>query len=169
VFSGFVNQRRSQSNVLFAQGQEKSCRNLKWIQKHNPQMMPSKRKKISEHMADETLLKFGSEYFWLWVAVEPKNRRILALYIPKERDMPMVERFLSGLVGVHGKHPISTDCGTRYPMACGFLKPKHHIHPSFEKSLVERTMQYIRIEPNALMTTFHAEKRTANQSMYGTG
>ncbi len=116
----------------------------KWIQKHNPQMMSSKRKKISEYMVDETLLKIGSEYLWLWVAVEPKNRQILALSISKERNMLIAERFLPGLARVHGKHPISTDGGTWYPMACRLLKLKHHLHSSFEKSLVERTMQYIK-------------------------
>ena len=29
-------------------------------------------------------------------------------------------------------------------IACRFLKLKHHIHSSFEKSLIERTMQYIK-------------------------
>jgi transposase-like protein len=41
--------------------------------------MSSKREKTSEYMVDETLLKIGSEYLWLWVAAEPKNRHILAL------------------------------------------------------------------------------------------
>ena len=115
-----------------------------WIQKCHPGKISSKRKKNGEYIVDETLIQVGSELVWLWVAIEPENRQILALSISKERNMPIAERFLSGLVRVHGKHPISTDGGTRYPMACGFLKPKHHIHPSFEKSLVERTMQYVK-------------------------
>ena len=56
------------------------------------------------------------------------------------------ERFMSGLVTVHGNHPVSTD--RRYMVstcqAYRFLKLQHHIHPPFEKSLVERTMQYIK-------------------------
>ncbi len=35
---------------------------------------------------------------WMWVAIEPKNRQILALNISKERNMLIAERFLSGLV-----------------------------------------------------------------------
>ena len=93
---------------------------------------------------DETVLKVGSEYIWLWVAIEPKNRQILELYVSLERNMLIAERFLSGLVRVHGNHPVSTDGGTWYPMACKFLKLKHHLHSSLEKSLVERTMQYIK-------------------------
>ncbi len=80
----------------------------------------------------------------MWVAIEPKNRQILALNISKERNMLIAEKFLSGLVKVHGKHSVSTDGGTWYPMACKFLNLNHHIHSSLEKSLIERTMQHIK-------------------------
>ena len=30
------------------------------------------------------------------------------------------------------------------PQACQFLKLDHHIHSSYEKSIIERTMQYIK-------------------------
>ena len=116
----------------------------KWIQKYHPKKISSKSKRISEFIIDETLLKVGFEFIWLWVAIEPENRQILALSISKERNMFVAERCLSGLVKVHGKHPVSTDGGTWYPMACRFLKLKHHLHSSFEKSLIERTMQYIK-------------------------
>ena len=39
----------------------------------------SKRKKIDEYIVDETLIKVGSELIWLWVAIEPENKQILAL------------------------------------------------------------------------------------------
>lgn len=49
---------------------------------------------------------------WLWVAIEPKNNQILALTISKERNMLIVEKFISGLVKIHGKYSVSTDGGT---------------------------------------------------------
>ena len=61
--------------------------------------------------------------------------------------MLIAERFLSGVVKIHGKHPILTDGGTWYPMACRFLNLKHNIHSFLakkEKSLIERTMQDIK-------------------------
>ena len=58
--------------------------------------------------------------------------------------MFIAERFLSDIVKEHGKCPVSTDGGTWYPQACQFLKLKHHIHSSYEKSLIERTIQYIK-------------------------
>jgi putative transposase len=115
-----------------------------WIQKYHPKKISSKRKKIEEYIVDETLIKVGSELVWLWVAIEPKNRQILALSISKERNMFVAERFISDVIKNHGKHPVSTDGGTWYPQACRFLRLKHHIHSSFEKSIIERTMQYIK-------------------------
>ena len=58
------------------------------------------------------MIKVGSEYIWLWVAIEPENREILALNVSKKRNMFVAERVLSGLVRVYGKHPVSTDGGT---------------------------------------------------------
>ena len=117
----------------------------KWIQKFRHRRISStRRKKISEYIVDETILQVGPEYIWLWITIEPKNREILALTISKERNMFIAERFLSGVVRCYGIHPVSTDGGTWYPMACKFLKLEHHIHSYLEKSLIERTMQYIK-------------------------
>ena len=59
--------------------------------------------------------------------------------------MFVAERFLSNLIKDYDKHPVSTDGGTWYPhQACQFLKLDHYIHTSFEKSVIERTMQYIK-------------------------
>jgi len=35
---------------------------------------------ISEYIVDEMLIKVGSGNMWLWVAIEPNNRQILALF-----------------------------------------------------------------------------------------
>jgi putative transposase len=37
----------------------------KWIQKYHPRKVFSNKRKISEYIIDETLLKVGSEYVWL--------------------------------------------------------------------------------------------------------
>jgi putative transposase len=56
----------------------------------------------------------------------------------------VAERFIASLIDKYGKHPISTDGGTWYPQACRFLNLEHHTHSSFEKIIIERTMQYIK-------------------------
>ena len=63
-----------------------------WIEKYKPQRLLSKSKKIAEFIVDETLIKVGSEYIWLWIAIEPENREILAVSVSKERNMFVAER-----------------------------------------------------------------------------
>ena len=114
------------------------------MQKHKPQRISHSRRKIAGHIVDETLNRVGAEHIWLWVAIGPKDREILALTISKERNMFVAERFISGLVQIYGEHPESTDGGTRHPQACRFLRIKHHIRSPLEKSMMERTMQCIK-------------------------
>jgi putative transposase len=113
---------------------------------------------------------------WLWVAIELGSKEILGISsISKGRNMLLAERLISSLVGIHGRqqHPVSTEGGgSWYPQAYRFLRlPHHNIHSSYEKeSIIERTMQYIKkIEPNALITIFLAERRIVNYYMYGIG
>jgi putative transposase len=60
----------------------------------------------------------GSEYIWLWIAIEPKDKEIISITISKEMNMFIAEHFLSNLLKEYGKHPVSTDGGTWYPQAC---------------------------------------------------
>jgi putative transposase len=130
-----------------------------WIQRYKPEEILSKRKKIVEYIIDETLIKVNSEFIWLWVAIEPENREILGVTISKERNMLITERFLSGLIKIYGKHPVSTDGGTWYPQGCEFLKLDHHIHSPLEKSLIERTIQYIKDRTESFDDYFPCRKQ----------
>ena len=98
-----------------------------------------------EFIIDETLLKVSNEYVWLYmVAIEPIDRIILGIRISVERSMLVAERFIHELSTTYGKQSVSTDGGTWYPQACKFLKLEHHLHSTFEKSIIERTIQYIK-------------------------
>ena len=134
----------------------------KWIQKYKPKKMSKKRTQIQEYIIDETVIKVGSEYIWLWVAIEQKDKEILAISISKERNMFVAERFLSNIVHEYGKHPVSTDGGTWYPQACRFLKTKHHTHSPFGKSIIVRIMHYLKDRTDALVTFFHAKEGNAD-------
>lgn len=69
--------------------------------------MQSRRRKVLEYIIDEAMLRVGSEYIWLWVAIEPRNKQILAQNITQERNIFVAERFIGGLVKFSGKHPVS--------------------------------------------------------------
>ena len=67
-----------------------------------------KRRKVQEFIVDETLLKVGNQYVWVWVAIEPLTKVILGIRISFERTMLVAERFLKALVIEYGKHLLST-------------------------------------------------------------
>jgi putative transposase len=116
----------------------------KWVQHYKPQRVSYYRSKFSDFIIDETQVKVGHHYFWIWIAIKSDGKTILGNYISSERNMLVAEQFIQSLIRKYGKHNISTDGGTWYPQACKFLKLKHHIHSSNEKSLIERTIQYIK-------------------------
>ena len=65
-----------------------------WIQKYKPKRPFYRKTNIDEFIVDETQIKVGSsEYIWLWVAIEPKDKEILSITISKERNMFVAERF----------------------------------------------------------------------------
>ena len=115
-----------------------------WIQWYKPKKILQKKRRVSEFIIDETLLKVGENYVWLWIAIEPIDKIVLGIRISIERSILVAERFIQKLATEYGKHPVRTDGGTWYPQACKFLGLDHHLHSSFEKSIIERTIQYIK-------------------------
>ena len=130
-----------------------------WIQKYKPERLSYNKTKTSEFIIDETQLKVGSEIIWLWIAIESETKNILGICISKERNMFVAERFLSDIVDKYGQYPVSTDGGTWYPQACKFLKLNHHIHSSYEKSIIERSMQYIKDRTECFDDYFPCRKK----------
>ena len=91
-----------------------------------------------------------------------KQANSCTTHIQREKHTLIVEKFISGLVKMHGKHSVSTDGGTCYPQACRVLNLDHHIHSHYEKSIIERNMQYIKDRTEGFDDYFHAEKRIVN-------
>jgi putative transposase len=156
-FSGLSLRNTSKALSRFVQRSHTAIRD--WIQKYKPERLSYRKVMVSKFIIDETQLKVGSEYIWLWVAIESKDKEILSISISKERNMFVAERFLSNLIKDYDKHPVSTDGGTWYPQACQFLKLNHHIHTSFEKSIIERTMQYIKDRTECFDDYFPCRKK----------
>ena len=156
-FSGLSLRNTSKALSKFVHKSHTAIRD--WIQKYKPKRLFYRETKIAEYIIDETQIKVGSEYIWLWVAIEPETKNIIAINISKERNLFVAERFLSKVMDEHGKHPVSTDGGTWYPQACRFLKLKHHIHSSFEKSIMERTIQYIKDRTEGFDDYFPCRKK----------
>ena len=69
----------------------------KWIQKYRPKRIMRKRKRTTEFIIDETMIKIGSNYMWIWDAIESESKKILRISISKERNMLIAEHFISSL------------------------------------------------------------------------
>jgi putative transposase len=117
------------------------------------------RKRGLKYVIGETVLKVGPEYVWLWVAIEVGSKGILGINISSERNICVAERFISSLIKHYDGHPISTDGGTWYPQACRFLRVEHHVHSSYEKSIIERTVQYIKDRTESFDDYFPCRKK----------
>jgi putative transposase len=120
-----------------------------WIQWYQPKKILQIKRKVSEFIIDETLLKVGENYVWIilnavWIAIEPIDKIVLGIRISIERSILVAEQVIQKLAIEYGKHPVYTDGCTWYPQACKFLKLEHHLHSSFEKSIIERTIQYVK-------------------------
>ena len=79
---------------------------------------------------------------------QQKIEKFFQLHIKRTTNMFVAsERFLSHIIKEYRVRPVSTDGGTWYPQACNLLKLKHHLHSFIyknEKSIIERTMQYLK-------------------------
>jgi putative transposase len=58
--------------------------------------------------------------------------------------MIVAESFLRSLIKIYGKHTVYSDGGTWYPEACISLGLEHRLHSPYEKSIVERTIEYLK-------------------------
>jgi putative transposase len=90
------------------------------------------------------MVQIGADQAWLWIAVEPIHRQILGVYISKHRNMIIAESFLRSLIKIYGIHTVYSDGGTWYPEACVSLGLEHRLHSPYEKSIVERTVEYLK-------------------------
>jgi len=114
-----------------------------WVQRYEPHRVFDV-KRVQAFLVDETYVKVGSFEAWVWMAVEPIHRCTLGVYLSRHQNMIVAQLFLKGLVERYGKHVVYSDGGTWYPEACAALGLEHRLHSPYEKSLMERTNQYLK-------------------------
>jgi transposase-like protein len=59
----------------------------KWVQHYRPEKIFYNRRKMSKFIVDETQIKIGKNYFWIWVALESDNKTIVGIHLSLERNM----------------------------------------------------------------------------------
>jgi putative transposase len=75
--------------------------------------------------------------------------------------MLIAESFL-GLIELYGKHIVYSDGGTWYHEACNSLRVKQNIlHSPFEKSVIERAIEYIKDRTEAFDDYYYPCRKKA--------
>ncbi len=54
-------------------------------------------------VVDETLIKVGGSYYWLWLAIEPERRKILFMALTQARNALIAPSILKELRRRYGK------------------------------------------------------------------
>jgi putative transposase len=84
-FSGLLSLRKTSEYHLLPFVKRNHVSIWNWIQHYRPKkiLQRKRRRKVQEFIIvdDETLLKVGSQYVWVWVAIEPLAKVILGIRI----------------------------------------------------------------------------------------
>ncbi|HEY6586695.1 MAG TPA: DDE-type integrase/transposase/recombinase [Nitrososphaeraceae archaeon] len=142
-FLGLSLRNTSKALIIFKDDKRSHVSIWKWIQRFGS-LQIYKRKRVSAFIIDETVIQIGNQHFWLWFCIEPIHSSVLGIYISKERNMLIAEKFIRSLVEKYGRHTVYTDGGTWYDEACNIIGLKHYLHSPFQKSLMERVNQYFK-------------------------
>ena len=71
------------------------------IQWYQPKKIIQIKRKV-EFIIDETLLKVGENYVWLWIAIEPIDKIVVGIRISIERSVLVAEQFTQKLCIEYG-------------------------------------------------------------------
>jgi putative transposase len=115
-----------------------------WVQRFDPKIIYSRKRRVTAFVIDETMIQIGTNGAWLWIAIEPIRNTVLGVYLSRHRNMLVAESFINSLIKTYGKHTVYSDGGSWYPEACTSLGIQHRLHTPFEKSLIERAVQYFK-------------------------
>ncbi len=64
------------------------------ITTNQKEYLSKERRKISKFIIDQTQIKDGQDYFWIWVAVESTNKTNLGIHISSlERNIVLITEF----------------------------------------------------------------------------
>ena len=87
----------SKALVIFEDNKRSHISVWNWIQRFAKYPI-YKRKRVSAFIIDETAIQIDSQHFWLWFCIEPIHSSVLGIYISKERNMLIAEKFITSLV-----------------------------------------------------------------------
>ena len=114
----------------------------KWVQRLGSRCRSLFTARSRFAVVDETRIWIGGEAWWLWIAVDPASRAILAMHISAHRNSLVAWIFLRMLKARCGVRSIATDGAPFYPWAAKRLR--HGPSTDLERSRVERVIEAVK-------------------------
>ena len=117
-----------------------------WVQRfsHIADHFKIGRECVECFLVDETMIRVGSLEAWLWVALDPENRKFLGFYISRTRNILVAHMFLRWLVKRYGRKPLYTDEAVWYPAAARWNGLKHYVYEDDLKNVMERFIETVK-------------------------
>ena len=112
----------------------------KWVQRLGSRCRSLFTARSRFAVVDETQIWIGGEAWWLWIAIDPARRAILAMRISAHRNSLVAWIFLRTLKTRCGVRRIATDGALFYPWAASRLRLRHSSSTGLERSRVERAI-----------------------------
>jgi transposase-like protein len=130
-----------------------------WVQRTNRatrRYFAAPLRRVRRIIVDESKIRVGGEWVWLWAALEPTRRVILEVHISPVRNGLVARSFMAKLMEKHGRHVVFlTDGGKWYPWAARSLGARWRWVKGGIRSYVERFFRTIKDRMHVFNSAFH--------------
>ena len=93
-------------------------------------------------VVDETQIKVGDQWLWLWIAIPPERCKILAMAVSRLRNGLVARSMLKDLRRRYGRIRVTdADGGPWYPRAARSLGMEHEVMSGGIRNYVERLIE----------------------------
>jgi len=93
---------------------------------------------------------------WLWLALDPENRKFLGFHLSRHRNILVAYRFLMVLRRKYGAKPLYTDGASWYPLAARWARLQHTVYDEELKNIMERFIETVKDRLECFDNYFHA-------------
>lgn len=118
----------------------------KWIQRLSclAERFTINRREVRCILVDETYIRLGPLEAWLWLALDPENRKFLGFHLSRTRNILVAYQFLMELRRRYGGKPLYTDGANWYPLAARWARLRHTVYDDDLKNIMERFVETVK-------------------------
>jgi transposase-like protein len=114
-------------------------------------------RRVQRIIVDESEVRVGGEWMWLWAALEPTRRVILEVHVSPVRNGLVARSFMGKLMEKYGRHAVFlTDGGKWYPWAARSLGARWRRMRGGVRSYIERWFRTVKDRMHVFNSAFPA-------------